>query len=103
MVPDIADENAIHRSVRQKRVVGLGQDRDDVGRVGFAYAPVDMANHIGTDVDGVDFALGADEVRQTKGEIARAGADVGDHFTGLYIERGQHLMRFLIFIALGVL
>ena len=103
MVPDVADENAIDRSVRQQRVVQVGQDRDDVGRVGFAYAPVDVADHVGADVDGVDFALVADKVRQAECEIARAGADVGDRFAGLDVERAQDLMRFLIFIALGVL
>ena len=46
--------------VRQQRIVRVGEDGDDVGRFGFADAPVDMADHVGADVDGVDFALAAD-------------------------------------------
>ena len=60
MVPDVADEEAIDRLVRQQRIVQVGEDGDDVGRFGFADAPVDVADHVGADVDGEDFAFIAD-------------------------------------------
>ena len=83
MVPYIADKKPIDRLIGQQRIVGIGEDRDDVGRFGLANAPVDVTDHVGAHVHGINFSLGADKVRQTESEIARTGADVGDDFAWL--------------------
>jgi len=60
VVPDVADEKAIDRSIRQQWVVGIGEDRDDIRGLRLADAPGDVAHHVGAHIDGVDFAFVAD-------------------------------------------
>ena len=64
MVPRVAEEKAVHRSIRQQWIVRVGKDRDDVRCFRFADAAVDVQDHIGADVDSVDFAFVADKVRK---------------------------------------
>ena len=59
-----------------------------MGGLRIASAPVDVADHVGADVDRVDPALISDKMGQAKCEIACAGADVRDYFAGFYIQGG---------------
>jgi len=80
----------------QERVIRIGENRSDVHGFELPDAPVEMHNHLGADVDGIDFPCIAHVVRQAKSEITRACADIGDHFAWLDGQGRQNLVGLLI-------
>ena len=98
VVPDVDEQEPVDW-LRQQRIVRLGQDSGHVEKPGVPDARVQVADHVGADVDRVDVALGPDVVRETQREIPRPGAHVGDHLARSQGQRLNDFVRFLIGVA----
>ena len=59
VVPYIADKKSINRLFGQQRIVGISEDRNDVGHFQFADAAVDVQDHVVAHVHGVELFLWA--------------------------------------------
>ena len=95
MMQNVAEENRIHRAIRQFGIVGGGEHGFDIRR----RILLRDLEQLGIDIHGVDFG---GVVRETAREIAGAGADIGDDFARLEIERRDDVVRQLPDIALRI-
>jgi hypothetical protein len=102
VMPRVADEDEINRAGGQLRVVGRREDGLHVGEARRSRLPVEMADHVGADIDRVHPARRTDVPGEAQREVARPGADVGHDLAARQVERGEHLARPLPLVALGV-
>ena len=95
VVENVADEDDVDGVGGEAGIVGRGEDGGDVGGGVFA----DDVEEFLVDVDRVDFGGVGGEAA---GEVAGAGAKVGDGFGGFEVEGGDDLIGLLPGIAGGV-
>src|SRR5512138_950485 len=102
MMPGLAEEKAVDGMIRKQRIVRIGEDRYDVAHLKLTDAPIDIEDHIRTDIHRVNLSFLSHMMRQSEGEIAGASADVGNNFTGFDSKRRHDLLWLLISVSLRV-
>src|SRR5262249_35838049 len=78
VVIGVAHEEQIDALRRQAGIVGRSRDDLDVAETLVARTRSQVVDHVGVDVDGVDDAVRADDLREPEREVPAARADVGD-------------------------
>ena len=83
----------------QERVIRIRENSCDVRGFELPDAPIEVPNHVGANVNRIDPSLIAHVMRQAKGKITGACADIGDHLAWLNGQSRQNLVRLLIGVA----
>jgi hypothetical protein len=95
----VAGEDEIDAAVGQARIVGLGADHLDVGAALRSRATAQVLDHVVVDVHGVHASRGSDGIGEPEGEVATAGAEIGDFVAGRHIEQRDDRVRLLPRVA----
>ena len=102
VVVGVAGEDQVHR-LGQLGIVGGGEHGAHVGEPFLPGLPDDVVVHAFVDVHRVDAPLGPDRARQPEGEVAAAGAEVGDLRARRQREVRDHALGLLPLVAVEAL
>ena len=87
LMVDVREQRQVNRSVGQLRIRGLPENGSHIFQFSTLYPRFDEPDHARLYIDGVDSARGSGGARKQLRVVPGAGADIGDHHAGFYLQQ----------------